>query len=835
MDYKILKKDAIKYFGLVLMVLLVCACENDNSPKMIELNTDWTFKNTKDSTWLTADVPGEVHQDLFKNGIIKNPFVANNELDLQWIGAEDWEYQTQFNVDEDVLEKKHIELKFNGLDTYAKVYLNDTLILKANNAFRHYTKNVKYFLKQTNTLKVVFTAPDKIEALKNAKTTYELPVENRVHTRKPQFHYGWDWGPIFITSGISKPIELITWDDYRIENYYLSQKNLSDEAADVMLELETNNTFKEETLDYEIYVNNSLHTTFEDLKRSDGLVELPFTIKNPKKWWPHNIGTPYLYDIKCIVKNGRQVIETIEFKKGLRTIELVTEEDAYGSSFYFKVNNVPVYAKGANVIPQHSFQNELSQNNYKKLINDAVEANMNMLRVWGGGIYEEDLFYELCDEKGVLVWQDFMFACAMYPGDEAFLKNVKIEAEQQVTRLRNYSSIALWCGNNENNEAWNNWGWQQGRSTSEKKEIWDNYLKLFDTLLPQTVSKLTETSYWESSPLFGRLDKRFTSQGDAHDWWIWHDEYPFEHLQDNVPRFMSEFGFQAYPSYEAIRYINADNCVDIQSKDFQTHQKHDRGFNIIRNYMQRDFPVPETDEDYVYVSQLLQAYGMTMGFEAQRRAKPYNMGTLYWQLNDCWPVVSWSSIDFMGNWKAMHYKTKHSFKDVLVSSVVNKDTLQTFVINDKLTPQSGSLTITVMDFYGQKLHEFCEDVFVQPDSSKSYHSISVNSLNVNSSEVVVVASFNNESSLYYLENPKNLKLPEEGIQHHIKKIKDGFEIHLTSNTLQKDVFLVSDTSCHFSDNFFDLFPNQEKTVFIKTKEQSLKTFKIKTFNKLIRP
>lgn len=303
--------------------------------------------------------------------------------------------------------------------------------------------------------------------------------------------------------------------------------------------------------------------------------------------------------------------------------------------------------KGANYIPQNSFQSEVTEQHYEQLLNDVVTANMNMLRVWGGGIYENDVFYEKCDEKGLLVWQDFMFACAMYPGDESFLKNVQQEAIDNVKRLRNFTSIALWCGNNEVSEGWHRWGWQEGRSEPEKEEIWNNYLKIFDTILPNTVNKLSEVPYWETSPKFGRGDIRYITEGNAHDWWVWHDGYPFESLEKNVPRFMSEFGFQAFPSYETIKFINDNDSIDINSPAIKTHQKHQIGFERIKEYMEHDFPVPDNDEDYVYISQLLQAYGIGKGIEAHRRSRPYNMGSLYWQLNDCWPAVSWSSIDFL--------------------------------------------------------------------------------------------------------------------------------------------------------------------------------------------
>ncbi len=816
---------------LVLLLVVMISCKKDDIPKTNNLNENWTFKNVKDTTWETAEVPGEVHSDLFRNGKIKDPFVANNELDLQWISNADWEYKTNFIVDEETLLKKHLELDFKGLDTYATVFLNGKEILKTNNAFREFLVDVKPLLKSENELHIVFESTTKTEKIEKEKLPYELPAGDRIFTRKPQFHYGWDWGPVLTSSGVSKPISLKSWNDFKIEDIYFNQKVLNDTIAEIEAQFEVKSSV-ENPITVEIYVNNVLNSETE-LAKASQTFSIPFKIKNPKKWWPHNIGEPYLYNIKTVVKEGRRTLDTHTLKKGLRTVKLMTEKDSIGESFYFKVNGVPVYAKGANYIPQNSFQNQVKDEHYEKLLNDAVEANMNMLRVWGGGIYENDIFYDLCDEKGIMVWQDFMFACAMYPGDEAYLNNVKQEAIDNVKRLRNHSSIALWCGNNENNEAWHRWGWQTGRSEEEKNEIWGNYLKLFDTLLPQVVNEYhKEIDYWESSPRYGRGNPLYKTEGDAHDWWIWHDEYPFEHLLDAVPRFMSEFGFQAFPSYEVIKYINGNESTSVSSKAFDTHQKHPRGYSIIKNYMERDYPVPDNDEDYVYVSQLMQANGMVLGFEAQRRAKPYNMGTLYWQLNDCWPVISWSSIDFLGNWKAMHYKTKKAFEDVLISSRVVNDTLNTYVVNDDLEGYKGDLNLKIMDFNGAILHEASKPIEVNADSSEIKHKLNVSEFNKD--EVVIVSTFNEERSVFYLEKHKALKLQKGDIKQTITKTETGFSIRLSSKILQKDVFLISEEKGHFSDNFFDMLPNEIYTIHFKTKAPKLENIQIKTFNNLVR-
>ncbi|MEJ6792224.1 MAG: glycoside hydrolase family 2 protein [Lacinutrix sp.] len=817
----------------ILLLVLCFSCKNETPPTTFEISENWTFKNAKDTTWLSAEVPGEVHIDLFKNNKIKDPFVANNEEELQWISQENWEYKTSFKVEENTLERKHLELHFNGLDTYTSVYLNDSLILKSNNAFRCYNVDIKQIVKAENELKIVFENTNAPEEKAKTKLPYQLPEGNRIFTRKAQFTYGWDWAPKFITSGISKPIGLVAWDEFKIENIHVRQLTLNENKSGLALEIESSSKFKKK-YEYDVFINGSLYKSFNKMPKVTPYLILPIIIKKPKFWWPHNLGEPYLYNIKVVVKDGNKVLDSISVNKGLRTIELITEKDSIGESFYFKVNNVPVYAKGANYIPQNSFQNQANDAHYEKLLSDVVAANMNMLRVWGGGIYENDIFYDLCDEKGILVWQDFMFACAMYPGDDAFLNNVKIEAKQQVKRLRNHASIALWCGNNESSEGWKRWGWQENRSEDEKTEIWTNYLKLFDTILPKIVRENTDTDYWETSPKYGRGNPKYKTEGDAHDWWIWHDEYPFPHLQENVPRFMSEFGFQTFPSFETIKYINGNDSISISSKAFSSHQKHARGFSIIKNYMERDFPVPDNDEDYVYVSQLLQAHGITMGIEAQRRAKPYNMGTLYWQLNDCWPVTSWSSIDYFGNWKALHYKAKESFEDVLVSNTIKGNIIEVFVVNDLLESVKGNLEVEIRNFNGDSIWAINKDIETPKLSSKREYRINYRGLEFNKKEALLITTLNGKIRLDYFVSPKELRLPHGDIESKIMKTHNGFFIELSSKVLQKDVFLYSNEKGHFSDNFFDMLPNETRVIQFKTEALQLNDLKIKTFNKLLR-
>jgi len=815
--------------GLFLLLFFACNPLERAIPVSMEINKDWKFKGLDTLGWKTATVPGNVFTDLLAHKIIEDPFINTNEEKVQWVSKKEWIYKTTFKLREEVLKKQHINLTFNGLDTYATIYLNGSEISSTNNAFRSYVFDIKTLAKTQNELQIIFKNTDSIENVKVAKSPYKLPEGNRVYTRKAQFQYGWDWGPKLNTLGIWKPITLKAWDNLKFENIFIKQEEINKEKALLSVEITIESTANK-SVNLFTNINRQVISSTISVKKGKHTYKVPIEIKNPKLWWTHNLGSPYLYHFNFKLISEGKIKDEKSIKKGIRTIKLITNKDTIGESFYFELNGKPVYMKGANYIPQHSFQNKVSNQHYEKLLSDVVTSNMNMLRVWGGGIYEKDLFYKLCDEKGILIWQDFMFACAMYPGDIDFLENVKEEVEQQVKRLQNHASIALWCGNNENSEGWKRWGWQADRTKKEKQEIWADYLAVFDTLLPQAVKEFSETDYWETSPKYGRGNPKYEFEGDAHDWWVWHDAAPFEHFQKSVPRFMSEFGFQSFPSYKTIQFINQQDSVQIKTAAITSHQKHARGFDLIDEYMKRDYNIPTNDEDYVYISQLLQAKGIVMGIEAHRRAKPYNMGSLYWQLNDCWPAISWSSIDYFGHWKALQYKAKKAFENVLISSIRKKDSVKTFLINDTFKDLKGNLKLKIIDFYGKEIWSHSEKITVLANSSQVFNQFPL--ANIDRKSTLLVTEFNEQKSCLYFVKPKALNLAKDNIERVITKTTNGFSIALKSRVLQKDVFLFSKNNGHFNDNFFDLLPNETKTIHLKTQANEFNDLQLKTLNTL---
>lgn len=819
-----------KYSPLIMgLAVLLTACQSKKQDTLVvKLHENWTVSSAHGNQSYKATVPGNIFSDLIDNDVIEDPFVGENEHKVQWVSDSVWVYNSTFTLPNAVLNKQHITLNFDGLDTYATVLLNGEALLKTNNAFREYTVPVNELVARNNSIQIAFT-PTKIheEQAKN-QLSYTMPEGNRIFTRKAQFQYGWDWGPVLNTSGIWKDIYIKAWDVAAIDHIYLEENAYAAEEASFNVNVTlTNPAIVGSSIEVEV-AGKRFGTAVNEEQNT---YSIPVTIDNPSFWWPHNLGTPHLYTVDVRLKNDGSVLDAKQLKHGVRTVELVTEPDALGTSFYFKINGTPVYMKGANYIPQNSLQNRVVDADYDKLLSNVVDANMNMLRVWGGGIYEDDLFYERCDEKGILVWQDFMYACAMYPGDDAFLENAKQEATDQLIRLRNHPSIVLWCGNNESSEGWHRWGWQNGKTEHQKDKIWGDYLKLFDSILPQQVADYSKVPYWESSPKFGRGNPKYKFEGDAHDWWVWHDGYPFEHFEEHVPRFMSEFGFQSFPSEEVLDYLMESKQLDLGDEAIKSHQKHHRGFQLIDEYMARDFPVPSDPKDYAYVSQLVQAKGMRMGIEAHRRAKPYNMGTLYWQLNDCWPAISWSSIDYFGQWKALHYAAKEAFENVLISFEHADEMLHIFAVNDHLQGVDETLQLIIRDFSGKILWETEEAVAVAANSSQVVYRLPMKALKRDATNSFLEATMGKASSLRYFERPKNLDLKQSEIVMRITKQKDGFTLVLKSATLQKSVQLRANSAGTFSDNYFDLLPNKEKEIYFSTKDTDV-TFQLRSLNAL---
>jgi len=791
-----------KYILIVLVVF--SACKKKEATILSQEISDWQFEYLGD--WHQAEVPGSNFSDLLKHNFIPDPFYGTNEDSIQWVCERNWQYKSHFSAPKSSLENENQLLVFSGLDTYAKVYLNDSLILQANNMFRTWEIDVSNILKKDNTLLIKFDAISKIENKRQTTLGYSLPGGERVFTRKAGFHYGWDWGAKISPTGIWRKVELQSWSDCKIKDVYIVQDNLTDTLASLTANIEIESSV-EKPITIKAY--DKVWGNFK-LQKGNNKLSIIIRIPNPELWWPNGYGKQKLYDIPISISDENGIIDSQKKKIGLRKIELISEQDSIGESFYFKVNNKPIFMKGANYIPQDNLQNRVTKTHYRNLLNDAVKANMNMLRVWGGGIYEEDIFYDLCDSLGILVWQDFMFACAMYPSDSLFLKNVQEESIQNVKRLRHHPSIALWCGNNEISEGWNRWGWQDSYTEKQKSVIWGGYQKVFQEILPAIVSENTQTAYWESSPKFGRGNPQHQFQGDAHYWGVWHDAEPFENLEKIVPRFMSEFGFQSFPEISTIATFSDSTDWDLSSDVMRSHQKHPRGNALIKEYMQREYNVPEKFEKFVYASQILQAEGMRIGLESHRRSQPYCMGTLYWQLNDCWPVASWSSRDYFGNWKALHYTAQDVFAPISLSlEKTENNSFNIWAISDT-TNCTDTLLINTYSLEGKLIS--CSKQFIKIQA-KSQLIASIPFCKDDEFIICKLKQQKAQSKVGFTKAIKHYVFPKPNIQYQYI----GSQLKLKTDIPAFQLYLHG-VKGQFSDNFFSLLPGEEKIIEIETPE-----------------
>lgn len=826
----------------IISIFLLMSCQKENlTPVFRELNHKWKFKQSDSDIWLPATIPGNVHTDLYTNFLIKDPFYGTNEKDLQWIETKDWEYETRFDLSKKILEKENIEIIFEGLDTYAKVILNNHLILLSDNMFIQHTIDCKPFLtERENELKITFISPVNEAEIYWNEYPYELPGGQKVMTRKAGFHYGWDWGPRIVTSGIWRPIVIHAWNSAKIEDVQIIRNYLSEDNADfeALVEIQSNENIN---IELQLSVSNLINRSLEfNLEKGTHKYRLPFKINDPKLWWTNGLGEAFLYKLNFKLIQNNQIIDENEMNYGIRTIELIQDKDEFGESFYFKLNGKPIFIKGANYIPQDNFQNSVSDERYKRLFETVVNSNMNMLRVWGGGIYEDDIFYDLCDENGILVWQDFMFACALYPSNKEFLDNVNTEVIQTVKRLRNHPCIALWCGNNEIDEAWHNWGWSKAFSKEDSTIIRKGYNKLFHDIIPNTVKTYDpERLYHPSSPKYGRGNDLSLFEGDSHYWGVWHDAEPFENYEEKVPRFMSEFGFQSFPSLKTIKKFTDTKDLYIDSEIMLSHQKHPRGNALIKQYMNDYYSIPEDFEHFVYVSQLMQAEGIILGIEAHRRAKPYCGGTLYWQLNDCWPVISWSSIDYYGNRKALQYFVKKAYEKYLISITKKNDNLEVYIISDDLNKTDAELCLILKNFKGDTLWSFTEQFEIRANKSKVYYTNKLSNIIKDQikNDLVLQAQLKRKDSVIaetfkYFVKPKNLNLQKVDVKYSIHKIENAYELDLISENLAKNVYLETDLTGFFSDNYFDLPAGCKKKIIFYTEDQFLNSNNIRiiTYN-----
>lgn len=826
------------------------------------VDAGWQFRqritspDTPKTEWRPAQVPGDVHLDLLRNKVIPDPFYRENEAKLQWIETADWEYRTTLTPTDEILARRNIELVFEGLDAYSEVYLNGALVLTADNMFRTWRVNVKGKLKPgANELLVVFPSPI-TSAQKIAKPDAwraRTGTEEKTYVRKAAYEYGWDWGPRFVTSGIWRPVRIEAWDTARLADLHVRQRDITPSLARVSAEIEivaASETAAEVVVNYGLPGQSATVNQSVQLHAGSNRVDLPIEIAKPNLWYPSGYGAQPLYTFTASMKISGAAVDSRETRTGLRSVVLRREPDAWGRSFEFVINGIPVFAKGANVIPFDSFPNRVTRETYRHVLESAKEANINIIRQWGGGYYETDEFYQLCDELGLMIWHDFMFGNDWQPGTYTFKQNVAREAEDQLKRLRNHPSIVLWCGNNETESAFN---WATGSRTIKPEaqiQMWKDYLTLFNGVLGQAVHELSpETPYWPSSPSadMEELTPDFES-GDRHDWSVWHGGVPFSEYEKHFYRFVSEYGFQSFPELKTVEaFTEPEDRASILTPVMLAHQKNNRGNAIISDYLVKEYGQPKDFASFLYASQVLQAEGIKVGAEHFRRQRPRTMGSIYWQLNDCWPVASWSSIDYFGRWKALHYYAKRFYAPLLVSPHFEEGLLAVYVVSDLQQPTAATLRLRALTFDGQTLLEKSQPIQVTPLSSQIYLRIPRVELDPklpDSAKAVIVVELTvgNEvvsRNLIYPLPTKNVRLPAAAITSDLQPAGEGYRLTLSSPVLARSVYVsLGDIDAKLSENYLDLLPRESAQITIKTSasaEQLRAALKVRSLEDAFNP
>jgi beta-mannosidase len=792
--------------------------------KKIDLKGTWQVEGAGKK--VPVEIPGDVHSGLLAADEIADPYWGMNELDLQSLHGEDWVFSRSFDVEQDLLSAPSTYLHFDSIDTVAKVRVNGKKVGQSDNMFARCRFEVKNQLKVGgNVVEVEIRAAEKVAIERVGEMPYEIPSSDypvqsphRNLVRKVQCHAGWDWGCCLMAAGLYGQVYLASAAPGRIEHVYTQQRHHADVCAiEVCVEVEAAAAATAELV---------LRLDGQELKKAvelaPGLNVLSesISIDNPHIWWPAGYGEQPLYELIVEIAG-----DTLSKRLGLREVELITEEDERGLGFKFRVNGLDIFAKGANWIPCDALPARQTRAALDELLTSAVEANMNMIRVWGGGQYESEGFYDLCDEKGLLVWQDFMFSCSTYPATKDFLASVEKEARYQVKRLRDHACIALWCGNNEDLGALN---WYEVSRQNRDRYVVD-YDRLTEGVNVSVVAVCENgRRFWPSSPCGGRGDYsdnwRDDSRGDMHYWQVWHSGKSFDSYYDVTPRFCSEFGYQSFLSIEAIRSYAPEDQFNITAPIMEHHQRNPGGNSKITEMFTRYFRMPDGFANFVYLSQVQQGLAIKTAVEHWRHLRPVCMGTLYWQLNDLWPVCSWSSLEYGGKWKLLHYMAKRFYAPTIVSAFQTKeDILEIWVTNDRPEKVATNLSLRLINFAGMEIKRLDFEESVAAGSASLQGKFAVSDLVEKRTDVFAVFDlqagdehFRNE---HVFTTWKSCELPQANIQVQVDALEEGhFAVGLSTDAPAFYLTLNAEgIGGEFDDNCFLLLPGDEKILVFTAK------------------
>ncbi len=794
--------------------------------KKIDLNGKWQFKaiNTYKSLpgsqrgvaqWMNAIVPGTVHTDLMANKQIADPFYRMNENDVQWVDQHQWVYKREFRVPASLLTQDAIQLVCEGLDTYAQVRINGKLVGETANMFVDHRMDVKKHVRVgKNTIEILFDSPTiRTKALEKKHGALRVALEPpRVYVRKAQYSFSWDWGPKLTTSGIWRNISLEAFSFARLKHPHVKILSLNSREAVVQVSVEVEHAQRTGLSVSLLLIGEESYAEQTSIVRGS-TVMTTFRIPKPKLWWPNGYGEQPMYSVLLSLQKDGEEIHWLEVPFALRTVKLVQKKDSEGKSFIVEINGKKMYCKGADWIPSDNFIPRIADSTYETLLHLAKDAHMNMIRVWGGGIYEQDIFYNICDRLGLMVWQDFMYACGEYPDQPWFLKQAKEEAEKVVKRLRNHPSIVVWCGNNECE-------WLFCTENPDKTPDDMAGSKIFREILPLAVARYDGTRpYWRSSP-FGEGFPNAESNGTHHQWTVWSFWKDYKEYENDNARFVAEFGFQAPANRKTFEEVSIRSDRHPQSRFMDHHNKHVEGPERLFRFQSAHYQVGTSFDDFIYKGQLVQAEALKCAVEHWRRRKFNTAGSLFWQLNDCWPVSSWAVIDSALRPKAGYYFAKKFFAPVLLSFKKSRDVLEVWVTNDELNTISGKIELSFRSFAGRKTWEKKLKCNVRTNSSSKVHEIELSQFAKHDStshyffgRLLTADGFSSEQR-YFLHEPKHLILPKTKLTTLLKSGKNGeWRLNITSKHFAKNARVeIGGEDIVFDDNYFDIDPGATRVV-----------------------
>ncbi len=798
--------------------------------RSIELSGVWNAKIIERGLEFPMNIPGDSISALLDAQLIEDPYIGTHELDIQWINTSRLVIEKSFEVSEPILSAQRIELVLPQIDTFSQVYLNDTLIGKSCSQFIDYRFDIsEVLISGVNGLRVEFDSAEEEALRRNETLPYSIPHQiypiqsmHRNLVRKVQCHSGWDWGPCLMVSGLYETPVIEAWDSVQLRSVKVD--TLKDENGTWELSFRIKTAISDDLkipnekihiqvpeLDLSSTIELSQVFSLRDITREDDQAYLEaaisFTDLTPELWWPAGYGEQPLYEASVTIGNDDR---TVRF--GFRTISLDFSDDEAGRAMTVLVNDKRIFCKGADWIPIDALPSKQTDQRYIQLLEDSVAVGMNMIRIWGGGQYEKDIFYSTCDELGILLWHDCMFSCSLYPSTDSFLAEVREEMRSQIDRLQYHPSIALWCGNNEDVGALT---WYE-----ESRENRDRYIIDYDRLNEGVIGNMVREldphrPWWPSSPSGGPGDYsdcwHNDAKGDMHYWSVWHEGKPFEAYRDVTPRFCSEFGFQSFSSYQEMSEVIDRDQMQPTSEQMLHHQKNPRGNSIITQTMQRYFSVPKGDAELLYLSQVQQAYGIQIAVDYWRSKRDTCMGILYWQLNDLWPVASWSSIEYSGRWKVLHNSAKRFFAPIHITCIPEDDRLNIYGINDSFNDLDLRSSIQLISSdSGKILEETNRDVVLKAESSLLLEhraredSSTLYRVQILSSDTVIAENW------HFNRLPNETELKEPKITLSYDKEEDLWTVE--SDRPAYYVWLSCKAPGYFSDNGFNLLPGERKEV-----------------------